>query len=67
MFSKSSICSRTTLRILYVFEKKLGFLMGKNRIFEKNSDFREKNRIFEKKNRDFVFPRMFHNFFFFLK
>ena len=45
MFSKSSIYTRTTLRISYVFEKKIGFSRGKK------SDFREKIRIFEEKNR----------------
>ena len=65
-----------------MFSTQFGFLRGKNRIFDKkNSDFRykknrifekkigssKKSRIFEKKNRDFVFPAMSHNFFFFEK
>ena len=47
MFSNSSICTMTKPRISYVFEK--------------NSDFRGKKTDFREKNRDFVFPGMFHN------
>ena len=58
VFSKSSICARTTPRISYVFEKDPYFRGKKSDFREKKSDFRKKS---EKKNRHFVFPTMFHN------
>ena len=42
-----------------MFSKKLRIFEGKNRIFEKKNQIFEKKS--EKKNRDFVFPTMFHN------
>ena len=64
MFSKSSICTRTTPRISYVFEKdsnflgeKIGFSITKKFGFSitKKSDFREK-KGFSKKKSGFRFP-----------